>query len=110
AVEAAGARGPGILCGHSFGGYADTAVTAEKSSRIVLLAAYILDNHVWFPNLPTKPEFFQMVTTDAAGVMTPKPERAAELFYADCTTADAEWAIARLCSSPLEGLKEAVER
>jgi pimeloyl-ACP methyl ester carboxylesterase len=105
AVDAAAERGPVIVCGHSFGGYAATALTPEKITRMVLLAAYVLDDWEWFPTLPTTSHFFEMVATDAAGVMTPKPERATELFYGDCTTADAEWAIAKLCSSSAEGMK-----
>ena len=109
-VDSSAAHGPVLVCAHSFGGYAATALNPENIARMVFIAAYVLDDHDWFGAFPTKPHFFEMVDTVATLTMTPKPERAAELFYADCAPADAEWATNRLCSSSVDGLKMAIDR
>ena len=110
AVDASAEHGPVLVCAHSFGGYAATALNSENIARIVFISAFVLDDHDWFGAFPTKPQFFEMVDTVAPLTMTPKPERAAELFYADCALADAQWATTRLCSSSVDGLKMAIDR
>jgi pimeloyl-ACP methyl ester carboxylesterase len=110
AVDRLAEHGPVVVCGHSWAGYPVAALDPSKIARIVLLAAFITDDREWFPGLPVHRHFFDMVATDASGVMTPKPDRSAELFYGDCTDEDARRAINNLCPASVEGMRNVVDR
>jgi pimeloyl-ACP methyl ester carboxylesterase len=96
AVDRLGRSGPVIVCGHSFGGYPITSLLPSSVAHLVYLAAFLPDREDWFGDLPVGPAFFTMVEPHDDGTMTVKPDRARELFYADCTDADTAWAIDNL--------------
>jgi pimeloyl-ACP methyl ester carboxylesterase len=109
-VDRLGRQGPVVVCGHSFGGYPITALEPKSVSHLVYLAAFLQDREVWFPDVPVGAPFMDMVNWHEDGTSTVKPECARELFYADCTDADAEWAIGNLVSHTMEGATESVDR
>jgi pimeloyl-ACP methyl ester carboxylesterase len=110
AVDHLAEHGPVVVCAHSFGGYAVTALDPTNITRMVLLAALLVDDREWFSDTPASPQFFEMATIDEAQVVTPKPECAAELFYADCSAADAKWAISNLVPASVKGMRDVMER
>jgi pimeloyl-ACP methyl ester carboxylesterase len=91
--------GPVVVCGHSFGGLPITALDPTTVDHLVYLAAFLPDREPWFTDTPVKPDFFTMVEF-VDGVMRTKPDRARELFYADCADDDVAWAISRLGDHP----------
>jgi pimeloyl-ACP methyl ester carboxylesterase len=109
-VDRLGARGPVVVCGHSFGGYPITALDPTTVAHLVYLAAFLPDREEWFPDLPVGPSFFDMVTHHDDGTMTVKPDRARELFYADCTDEDTAWAIDHLRPHSSEGAQGVMAR
>jgi pimeloyl-ACP methyl ester carboxylesterase len=109
-VDRLGQHGPVIVCGHSFGGYPITELVPSTVAHLVYLAAFLPDRDTWFPDMPVGPSFFEMVSHDEAGVLTTKPERARELFYADCSDDDVAWAIGNLHPHTMEGAKAVVDR
>ena len=109
-VDRLGTQGPVVVCGHSFGGYPITALDPASVAHLVYLAAFLPDQETWFADLPIAPAFMDMVTWHDDGTSTVKPDRARELFYADCSDADAAWAIGNLCSHTMEGASAVVER
>jgi pimeloyl-ACP methyl ester carboxylesterase len=109
-VDRLGAQGPVVVCGHSFGGYPITALDPATVAHLVYLAAFLPDRETWFPDLPVAPSFMDMVTWHDDGTSTVKPERARELFYADCTDDDAAWAIGNLRNHSMEGASAVLER
>lgn len=99
---------PVILVGHSSGGVIVTDVAACRPDRVaatVYLAAFLLPNGVAPPAVmadDTESLLRSSVVVDhEQGTSTMLPERVREVFYADCTDADAAWAIARLRPEPL---------
>jgi pimeloyl-ACP methyl ester carboxylesterase len=109
-VERLGRLGPVVVCGHSFGGYAITALDPATVAHLVYLAAYLPDRDEWFPDMPVDAGFFEMVEHHDDGTMTVKPERARELFYHDCDDADVEWAIGNLRPHLMEGAQNVLPR
>lgn len=109
AIDRLAGDGPVVVCGHSFGGYAITAIDPATVAHLVYLAAILPDHEPWYSELPTDPRFFEMVDI-VDGVMTIKPDRARELFFADCDDRDGERAIARLGRHPMDGIAASVER
>jgi pimeloyl-ACP methyl ester carboxylesterase len=102
-VDRLGARGPVIVCGHSFGGYPITALDPTTVAHLVYLAAFLPDREEWFPGLPVDTTFFDMVESHDDGTMTVRSDRAKELFYEDCTDEQTAWAIANLRPHSSEG-------
>ena len=104
-----------ILVGHSFGGFPITLAAARAPERVralVYLCALMPR-----PGLPftafrsdaISPELSAAVQIDrAAGVSHSIPEKAAPVFYSDCTEADRAWAIARLTPQPVAVMTEPV--
>ena len=109
-VDRLGADGPVVVCGHSFGGYPITSLEPRSVAHLVYLAAFLLDRDAWFTDIPVGPAFMDMVTWHEDGTSTVKPECARDLFYADCTEADAEWAIGNLVSHTMEGASGTADR
>lgn len=109
AIDRLAGDGPVVVCGHSFGGYAITAIDPATVAHLVYLAAILPDHEPWYSELPTDPRFFEMVDI-VDGVMTIKPDRARELFFADCADDDVERAIARLGRHPMDGIVATIER
>lgn len=110
AVDRFAEDGPVLVCAHSAGGFAVTALDPSNVARMVYLCAFLPDDHEWFPDLPVCPGFFDMVATDVAGVMTTKPDRARELFYGDCSDEDAAWAIRQLRWYSMDGASTVMDR
>ncbi|HEY7295591.1 MAG TPA: alpha/beta fold hydrolase [Dehalococcoidia bacterium] len=99
---------PVILVGHSSGGMIISEVAARRPARVrtlVYLAAFLLP-----PGL-TPPQIMQddaetllpgaLVMDKAAQTVSIDPAKARQLFYADCSDADAAWALSRLQPEPL---------
>jgi pimeloyl-ACP methyl ester carboxylesterase len=101
--------GPVIVCGHSFGGYAITAIDPDTVDHVVYLAALMPGRERWYADTPVSLDFFEMVDM-ADGAMRFKTERARELLYADCDDRDVAWAIERLVAHPLAGTPETIDR
>ena len=98
-VDRLGTDGPVLVCGHSFGGLAISALDPATVDHLVYLAAFLPDREAWYTDTPVKPEFFSMVEF-VDGIMRTKPEQARELFYADCDDDDVAWAISQLGDHP----------
>jgi pimeloyl-ACP methyl ester carboxylesterase len=110
AVDRLAADGPVVACGHSFGGQAVTALDPANITRMVMLAAFLPDEREWFVGTPATEKFLEMVATGSAGTMVPRPDRAGEVFYADCSDSDAAWAIGNLCPGSATGIHHVVNR
>lgn len=52
AVDQFAEHGPVVVCGHSFGGYAVTALDPSNIARMVLLTALLVDDREWFSDTP----------------------------------------------------------
>lgn len=99
---------PVILVGHSMGGIAITQAAEfcpDKINTLVYLCAFLLQNGQ---------SLFQVAQTDQGSMVLPNltPDEAQgvlrlneaiykEMFYGDCTEADAAWAISRLRPDPM---------
>ncbi len=99
---------PVILVGHSSGGAIITAAAEERPDQIgvlVYLAAFLLPHGVAPPAImrdDTESLLRSSLIVDAERqTVTVKKECAKQVFYADCTDADASWAISLLTSEPL---------
>lgn len=97
-----------IVVGHSSGGMIIAAAAERRPERIaalVYLAAFLLPPGV------TPPEVMRddaesrlaaaLVVDRARRTIAVRPELAREVFYGDCSDADAAWAVARLAPEPL---------
>ncbi len=105
--------GPVVLLGHSYGGAVITgAGTHAAVEHLVYLCAFALDEGE--SPAHTAPDV-ELATTDLGdalqigddGTSVVDPARDHEIFYADCTAADSDAAIARLRPMPLATLMEA---
>lgn len=101
-------REPVVLVGHSSGGMVITEAAAqrpEKVAALVYLAAFLLPEGVAPPAVmrdDTESLLMASLAVDhERGISVVRPERAREVFYADCTDADATWAISKLQPEPL---------
>ena len=99
---------PVILLGHSSGGMIISAVAAAHPKRVqvlVYLAAFLLPPGVSPPMILRDDHeslLGSALVIDREGqTTTVPPEAARAVFYADCTEADAAWAIRRLQPEPI---------
>ncbi|PXX05392.1 alpha/beta hydrolase [Mycolicibacterium moriokaense] len=99
-----------VACGHSFGGQAVTELDTANITRMVMLAAFLPDEREWFVGTPATEKFLEMVATDSAGTMVPRPDRAGEVFYTDCSDSDTAWAISNLCPGSATSIRHVVDR
>lgn len=99
---------PVVLVGHSSGGAIITTVAEERPDTIgvlVYLAAFLLPHGVAPPSimhddresLPGS----SLIVDEERQTVTVKKECAKQVFYADCTDADAAWATSLLMPEPL---------
>ncbi len=99
---------PVVLLGHSSGGMVISAAAAARPERVrtlVYLTAFLLPAGVVPPQvmrddheslLPAA-----LIVDEAAGTVRVDPARAREVFYHDCSEADAAWALQRLQPEPI---------
>jgi pimeloyl-ACP methyl ester carboxylesterase len=99
---------PAILLGHSSGGMLISEVARLRPERVkalVYLSAFLLGRGKTprdVMNDDTESILIPSIAFDHEnGVSIVRPERAREVFYADCTDEDAAWAISRLQPEPL---------
>ena len=84
-VDRLRADGPVLVCGHSFGGLAISALDPTTVDHLVYLAAFLPDREAWYTDPPVKPEFFTMVEF-VDGIMRTKPEQARSSSTPTATT------------------------
>ena len=99
--------GPVVLVGHSYGGavITDAAAGVPAVARLVYLAAIVPDaGETMTTVMPDRVADDEPVSSvpgamsvDSDGNLVVDSERAVEAFYADCSDADVEFALARLC-------------
>jgi len=99
---------PVILVGHSSGGAIITAAAEERPEQIgvlVYLAAFLLPRGVAPPAIMRDDResllASSLVVDAERQTVTVKKECAKQVFYADCTDADADWATSLLMPEPL---------
>ena len=99
---------PVILVGHSSGGAIITAAAEERPDQIdvlVYLAAFLLPHGVAPPSIMRDDTesllTSSLVVDEERQTVTVKKECAQQVFYADCTDADAAWATSLLVPEPL---------
>ncbi len=99
---------PVILLGHSSGGAVITAAAHQRPARVgvlVYLAAFLLPHGITPPELMrTDAESLllsALIVDQDRQTVTVAPERATQVFYDDCTDADAAWATSLLVPEPL---------
>lgn len=102
-----------VLVGHSLGGLSITLAAArapEKIRALVYLCALVPVPGQSFADTRAasiSPELSQALTVDReAGVSHVIPEKAADLFYHDCSEEDRAFAIARLSPQPIAVMNE----
>lgn len=105
-----------ILVGHSLGGLTITLAAArapEKTRALVYLCALVPRPGQAFSDYRAEaisPALSAALTTDrAAGVSRVIPEKAADVFYHDCTEADRAFALARLSPQPISVMSEPLD-
>ncbi|GHO99246.1 hypothetical protein KSF_092940 [Reticulibacter mediterranei] len=99
---------PVILVGHSSGGILLTLLAErrpEKIKLLVYLSAFLLPPGIWPRSLARQDTEsllpFALLVDQERQVVTVKPEAAREVFYADCTDEEADWATSLLVPEPL---------
>jgi len=99
---------PVILVGHSSGGAIITAAAEERPEQIgvlVYLAAFLLPHGVAPPSIMRDDTESllrsSLIVDEEQQTVTVKKECAKQVFYADCTDADAAWATSLLMPEPL---------
>ncbi len=99
---------PVVLVRHSSGGAIITAVAEERPNQIsvlVYLAAFLLPHSVAPPAMMRDDTESllrsSLIVDEKRQTVMVKKECAREVFYADCTDADATWAISLLMPEPL---------
>jgi pimeloyl-ACP methyl ester carboxylesterase len=96
---------PVVLVGHSMGGLVISESAERLPDRIhslVYLAAVLPRDGDGFADIPGAPAVAEAIEATADGVaLRFRPERAQEVFYADCSEADVAFAVERLCPQPL---------
>ena len=103
------------LVGHSFGGYPITLAAAEgaPAAALIYLAALVPEPGKAFRDVRAgaiNPQVGEAQIVDRdAGVAGTRPERAAPLFYPECSAEDQEFALARLTPQPLAVMTETVD-
>lgn len=109
-------EGKVFLVGHSMGGMAITGAAEQRPEKLhwlVYLAAFLprdgecllaLEERNADPRVPPN-----VIPSEDREVLTLKPEAITEIFYHDCTEADADFAKARLRPQPAKPLSGAVQ-
>jgi pimeloyl-ACP methyl ester carboxylesterase len=104
-----GIDGPAVVCGHSYGGAVITEATADRAdvTQLVYLAALMPDTGetvgATMPGVEHAGWSESELTREGAieprddGTMTVGPKAAVVALYGDCSEADVEFALARLC-------------
>jgi pimeloyl-ACP methyl ester carboxylesterase len=97
---------PTILVGHSFGGFVISHVAERMPQSIELLvyvAAFLLRSGqtVLEEAASVPPTIPYLDVDESAGLVHVRRDVARAVFYADCSAADAAWAIARLVPEAL---------
>jgi pimeloyl-ACP methyl ester carboxylesterase len=97
---------PSIVVGHSFGGFVISHVAERVPDRIELLVyvgAFLLraGETVLGVASSVPPEVPHLDVRENEGVITVRPEAAAQVFYDDCSTEDARRAVALLVPEAL---------
>ena len=105
-----------ILVGHSLGGLTITLAAAtapEKTKALVYLCALVPEPGKAFTDIRNgaiDPEVSDAQTVDReAGVSHVVTEKAADLFYNDCTAEDQAFALERLSPQPISVMTERLE-
>jgi pimeloyl-ACP methyl ester carboxylesterase len=99
-------QSPAIVVGHSFGGFVISHVAERDPANVDLLvyvAGFLLPSGRTVLEVATSvpPVFPYLEVDDPAGLVRVRPEAAAEVFYADCSPADAARSISRLVPEAL---------
>ena len=105
-LEAIG-EGPAVLMGHSRGGAVISAVAEtapEKVSRLVYLSGFLLKRGQSVLAAAQEDILLPIVVDQESRSCTLAPGDVAARFYAGCSPADVEFALARLRPEPLFGL------
>lgn len=100
------ARGPVVLCAHSYGGAVVTGAGEHSAVRqLVYLAAFLLEEGQTMLEVPgdlSVSELPAALRLAEDGRTTIDPDLAARVFYHDCPAATAARAVARLRSWPID--------
>jgi pimeloyl-ACP methyl ester carboxylesterase len=108
-VDELRADGPVIVCGHSYAGYAMSALDPESVAHLVYIAAILVDTEPWYQT-PTGPDASSGLYAEDDGVVTVRSEHARALFYADCDDEVAAEAVRHLRPHPRDRRPDAVAR
>ncbi|WP_433225410.1 alpha/beta hydrolase [Microtetraspora malaysiensis] len=88
---------PPVVLGHSYGG---SVITGLRGARhLVYLAAFVPDVHESAASLGgTSPQLREAIVPEPDGFTRLQPNRATDVFYADCPEHLAAWAVNLLCA------------
>jgi pimeloyl-ACP methyl ester carboxylesterase len=107
-VERLAVDGPVVVCSHSYGGAVVTGLQPDGLAHVVCIAGFLLDvgESVFDAGRVEAPgtALADALVRGDDGLTRVDPSRAADVFYADCTPADQEWAIEHLRGMAMSGM------